>query len=192
MKKHLLVPILVLAQGCVFNDVHVPMALPPGEALSGVLSDVASREFAAVSVLDARHDRTRIGFRRNGFGQETADILSDEPVEIVVQRAVEATLVNNGHRLADSGIRVTGEIGVFWFEHDTNFWDVEFIGQINCELVFSNEHGELYRNAYSGSYNKRIRTVGTTNSVRIAMNGALAALAEDLAYDEGLAMALSQ
>ena len=145
MRKHLLVPVVVLAHGCVFDDVHIPMTIPQDETLTGYLSDVASRDFTAVKIIDAREDRTRIGFRRNGFGQETADILSDEPVEIVVQRAVETMLANNGHKLADSGIQVTGAISAFWIEQDWNYYDTEFIARIECELVFSIQHDELYR-----------------------------------------------
>ncbi|MDE0364624.1 MAG: YajG family lipoprotein [Gammaproteobacteria bacterium] len=175
-----------------FNDVHIPMTIPQDETLTGYLSDVASRDFTAVKIIDAREDRTRIGFRRNGFGQETADILSDEPVEIVVQRAVETMLANNGHKLADSGIQVTGAISAFWIEQDWNYYDTEFIARIECELVFSIQHDELYRNAYSGSYNHRSFHAVSAKPWRIAMNGALTSLAEDIAYDTGLATALSQ
>ena len=87
---------------------------------------------------------------------------------------------------------MSGEIKVFWFETDVNFWDVEFIGQIECDLSFSTEHRELYRNSYVGSYNHRSSGAWSDQPFHIAMNGALASLAEDIAYDAELAAALSQ
>ena len=184
--------ILILSQGCAFTDAHLSIALPEDAAPTGPLSELSHKEFNVMRMLDTRPDKTRIGHKRNGFGQETADILSDEPVEVVVRRAVEETLSKNGHRISDRGIRVLGEINIFWFETDVNFWDVEFMGQIECELVFSTEHGELYRNNYVGSYNHRASAAFSDAPIRTAMNGALASLAEDIAYDADLATALSQ
>lgn len=182
---------LLVAQGCTLVDANLTIALPEDSVLAGPLSDVTPREFELVRIQDAREDQARIGHVRNGFDMITADILSDEPVETVVQRAIEKTLVENGHELAESGIRVTGRINVFWIESDQNFADVELIGQIECGLAFSADGAELYRNDYVGSHSVRVGIV-TPGSHRMAIDGALGSLAEAVAYDEALAEALQQ
>ena len=192
MKLFPILLVLTLSQGCAFNDIHLSIALPEDAAPTGPLSELSHKEFSVVSILDIRPDNARIGYRRNGFDQEVADILPDEPVEDIIQRSIEETLVKNGHRISEKGIRVRGEISVFWFEWDINFRNIEFIGQIACELVFSTEHGELYRNNYVGSYNHRARGGFSDKPYRAAMNGALASLAEDIAFDSHLATALNQ
>ncbi len=191
MRSPVLFLMLLVAQGCALVDANLTIALPEDSVLAGPLSDVGPREFAVVRIQDAREDQTRIGHVRNSFDMITADVLSDEPVETVVQRAIEEMLVENGHELAESGIRVTGRINVFWIESDQNFADVELIGQIECELAFSADGAELYRNDYVGSHSVRAGIV-TPGSQRMAIDGALGSLAEAIAYDEALADALQQ
>ena len=191
MKFPILILMLLVIQGCALVDANLTIALPEESVLAGPLSEVKRRKFRVVHIQDVRDDQARIGYRRNGFGMITADILSDESVESVVQQAVEEVLVENGHELADSGIQVTGRIGVFWIESDQNFADVELIGQIECELVFSADGEELYRNDYVGSHSVRVGVV-TAGSHRMAIGGALSSLAEAVAYDEALAKALRQ
>ncbi len=191
MRSPILFLMLLVVQGCALVDANLTIALPEESVLAGPLSEVKRRAFNVVRIQDARDDQTRIGYVRNSFGMITADILSGESVETVVQQAVEAMLVENGHELADSGIRVTGQIGVFWIESDQNFADVELIGQIECELVFAADGEELYRNDYVGSHSVRVGIV-TAGSHRMAIGGALGSLAEAVAYDEALAKALRQ
>ncbi len=189
MRTAVLLLVLLVVQGCAFTGVHLPLALPEDSTLAGPLSGVEQKNFTVVRIEDVRDDKARIGHVRNGFGMITADFLSEEPVESVVRRAVEATLAENGHVVGDSGIRVTGEISVFWVETDVNARDIELMGQIACELVFFNESEELYRNDFVGSHSVRVH-VGRFSRYRLAMNGALASLAEAISHDEGLAEAL--
>lgn len=191
MRSPVLFLMLLVVQGCALVDANLTIALPEDSILAGPLSDVGPREFAVVRIQDAREDQARIGHVRNGFDMITADILSDEPVEAVVQRAIKEVLIENGHELAESGIRVTGRINVFWIESDQNFADVELIGQIECGLEFSADGAELYRNDYVGSHSVRVGIV-TPGSQRMAIDGALGSLAEAVAYDKALAEALRQ
>ena len=191
MRFSIFLLMLLVTQGCALVDANLTIALPEDSVLAGPLSDVRPREFARVRIQDAREDRTRIGHVRNSFDMITADILSDEPVETVVQRAIEEMLVENGHELAAWGIRVTGRIKVFWIESDQNFADVELIGQIECELAFSADGADLYRNDYVGSHSVRVGIV-TPGSHHMAIGGALGSVIEAVAYDEALAKALQQ
>ncbi len=189
MRIPVLVLTLLVVQGCALVDTNLSVAVPEDAVLAGPLSGIGNREFNLVRIDDAREDKARIGYVRNGLGMITADMLADEPVETIVWRAIEATLVENGHELTESGIRVAGIIKVFWIEIDENFWDVELIGQIECELTFSNGDQEVYRNDYIGSHSARVGIV-TAGGQRQAISGALASLAEAVAYDEALAEAL--
>ena len=119
-----------------------------------------------------------------------SDMFSERPVELVVQEAIEDTLKNNGHRLASRGIGITGEVRHFWFESHAAFSHVEFVGTIECELVFSNASGELYRNTYKGSFINKTN-LANDKARGVTMNGALASLAEDIAFDQELAAVLS-
>ena len=189
MRIPALMLMLLVVQACALVDSNLSVTLPEDSALTGPLSGVDKQEFSLISIDDAREDKKRIGYVRNSFGMITADMLADEPVEAIVRRAIETTLVENGHELTESGIRVAGKIKVFWIESDQNFADVELIGQIECELAFSAGEQEIYRKEYVGSHSVRVGIV-TGGGQRQAISGALASLAEAVAYDEALVEAL--
>lgn len=180
---------ILVGQGCAFQDTNLKIALTDESAPRGPLSSLDTRHFMISEIIDDRKDKERIGFNRNGFGMKTADIFVDGTVSSIVKDAIAETLVVNGHRLSTSGVTISGEIDVFWFETDINFSNVELIGSIECELVFSKNYEEIYRNKYIGSYSDK-RSMAGGKAVNAAMNGALASLAEEIAYDEDLVEAL--
>ena len=181
---------VLVIQGCVLTDATLDLALAEGNVPTGPLSELPSSEFSVVRIVDARTDKARIGYKRNSYGMNMSEMFSEQPVEQVVQRAIEDTLRSNGHQLAQQGIRITGEVSKFWFESYIGVWDIEFVGTIECKLVFSDARGELYRNMYKGSFVNKTGW-GADKARGVTMNGALASLAEEIAFDHELADTLS-
>lgn len=99
---------------CAYGDAKLKVAFDPATAKAGVLSEAPSSTVDLKDVEDARVDKPQIGYKRNGFGMKTADILSERPAPEIVKEALAATLEKNGHKIGDSRYAVTTKLNKFW------------------------------------------------------------------------------
>jgi hypothetical protein len=67
---------VALVQGCVFSTARLDIATRPNANFKGPLSQVAPIKFDIKPLEDKRSDEARIGWKKNGYGKNTADILS--------------------------------------------------------------------------------------------------------------------
>ena len=193
MKKIAFIISVLLIQACAFTDATLNVSHTPEMKSKGPISDLSSISFSPPEVEDTRIDKERIGWKKNGYGQNTADIYTSVPVEKIVSEAVTEGLIQNGHAVVDdSQIKVEGKVDRFWFETDVNFWTVEFIGDIQSTLSFiNNESGEeFYSSTYKGSYSEKVGGGLEKTWTRI-MSMAVDKLVEDVMFDEDLLDAIS-
>jgi uncharacterized lipoprotein YajG len=180
-----------VTQGCALTDATLE-AGPAAELVSaGPLSEARSRQFAIAALEDVRPDQERIGYKKNGFGQNTADITTDEPVTQIVADAITSALTANGHQIATNDIAIEGNVSQFWVDSDMNFWSIEIMCSIEIDLVFvDTATGQaLHEATYNGSFNDKFQT-GMESNLQAVMSGAVEALVDDLVFDEELAEAL--
>jgi len=193
MKKLLVLAAILSLQACAFTDATLKVEHDSGVNITGPVSEAGSIAFSAPQLKDARLDKTRIGWKKNGFGQNTADITSEEPVNAIVENAIIDAIRDNGHTVADKGqINITGTVDRFWFDTDINFWSVEFIGDVQCTLDFIDAATDksIYQSSYSGNYKEKT-AAGYTQTWTEVMNKAVDKLIEDIVFDEDLKDALA-
>lgn len=182
----------VLIQGCAFTDAQLNIAHRPSANFKGPLTSVESTSFELKPLQDNRADRARIGWKKNGYGQNTADITATRDVGQIVADAVTAGLQRNGHKVGvPSNIVVTGTVTRFWFETDVNFWTVEFIGNVDCDLVFSDAKtgAAIHKSRYSGTFAEK-KAGGLEATWTEVMNTAVEKMVEDVVFDTDLIEAL--
>jgi uncharacterized lipoprotein YajG len=192
LKKFLTVAGLALAlQGCALTDAELDVG-PEMEAINqGPLSDATPRVFAVNAFEDAREDKERVGYKKNGFGQNMGDIDTAEPVPVTVANAISAAVVANGHTLGDGNIAIDGVVNRFWMETDINFSNIEISCNIEANLTFTDvaTNKEIYSAPYTGSYSDK-KQLATEGNFAEIIDGALGALIDEMIYDEDLAEAL--
>ncbi len=191
MRSILLVVSFLLIQGCAFTDATLEVSHDATYTPGGPLSDVDPMVFVLEQLEDARGDRERIGYKKNGFGQNTADITTDKPVTEIVSDAIAHALESSGHSLGDGPVSISGAVKRFWFETDQNFWSVEFIGNVSADLIFTNRQTKkvIYEATYQGNFSEK-KGGGFTKTWTEVMTKAINSLVEELVLDEELAEAL--
>lgn len=192
MKKILLVIAILLIQACAYKDSTLKVNHDANEKFRGPIAESAPLSFIAASISDEREDKARIGWKKNGFGSNTADITTEEPVETIVTNAITTGLLSNDHKVTNDGlVKVEGKVNRFWFEMDTNLWSVEFTGNVQCDLKFINTktNSVFYTAEYSGSYSEK-KGAGLKKTWQKVMSKAVDNLIEDIVFDEDLAEAL--
>lgn len=192
-----LIPILIgllVLQGCAFTDAQLDVTHSENADIIGPISEPDSLVFSQPEIADARPDQFRIGWKKNGFGQNTADITTQRPVEQIIETALVDAMNDNGHSVGvDGDLMITGTVDRFWFDTDINFWTVGFIGDIKCTLQFADaETSEvIYESSYQATY-KEEKAGGLEKTWTEIMSKTIDALIEEIVYDEALAEALME
>lgn len=192
MKTLGIVVLLSVLQGCAFTTARLDVGVRPDAAFKGALSQVPPVKFDVKPLADARTDTTRIGVKKNGFGQETAPILANRPVTDIVADGIRAGLKQNGHTVSmPSDVNVSGSVTRFWFDFKPNFWTIEFTGNIECDLEFTSgtDNQTIYKSRYSGTYTKKTGG-GLEATWTEVMDASVEKLVEDIVFDANLIEAL--
>jgi len=187
-----LAALAALLPGCALTPAQLEVKPHAATQVAGPLNDVGPVNFSATQLEDARSDKARIGWKKNGFGQNTADITTSQPVDQIVESTIDKAIVDSGHSVAgDGAIQIVGTVDRFWFDMDVNFWTVTFIGEVACTLDFVDAQTKqsIYKNKYAGSYNVD-KAAGLEKTWTDVMAKALDKLIEDVTLDEDMADAL--
>jgi len=179
---------------CAFGDAKLNLAYDAAGAKAGVLSEAASATVNVKDVEDARIEKNVIGYKRNGFGAKTADILSERPAPELVKEALVATLEKNGHKVdaAEERYAIRTKLNNFWFDYKTGLVSVEFIGSIQAEISVINQiTGQtVYTELFDGYHSEKTGGGLSKTWTRI-MNSALADLVAKVNLSPGFKDALS-
>lgn len=181
-----------LLQACAFKDSVLDVHANPATKVAGPLGDIKPVSFSTPQLDDARLDRVRIGWKKNGYGQNTANITSTTPPDQIVENAVTKALTDTNHKVGPGGdVKVVGTVDRLWLDFDINFWTVKFIGDVQATLEFvdSRTNQSIYKSKYTGSYNED-KGGGLEKTWTEIMNKAMDKLVESIVLDEGLANAL--
>jgi uncharacterized lipoprotein YajG len=193
MKKYMVFVAMLLIQACAFTDATLQVEHDEEANITGPISEANSIVFSAPQLEDRRFDKARIGWKKNGYGMKTADITTEQPVDVIVENAIMDAISDNGHSVAENNqVRIEGTVDRFWFETDVNFWSLEFIGDIQCTLeLFDSETNEpIYSSSYSGTYKEKT-AAGYVKTWTEVMGKAIDKLIEDIVFDEELTDALA-
>ena len=145
--------------GCAFTRANLDVVYNQEKAKKGPLSSVKPLNVDMLEFIDKRSETDKIGYKRNGFGAKTADIVTKQPVAQIVRDALIAEFEKNGHVTSNSSkdIAITGEVTTFWFDMQINFATVEFMGTVgvNLSVVNRKTNEALLTQPYQGHYNEK-------------------------------------
>ena len=186
MKNLLLISAILMMQACAFTDSTLKVSHHEEANITGPISEADGIAFSAPQLEDARLDKARIGWKKNGYGAQTAEIDSEQPVDVIVENAITDAIKDNGHLVVEDGqVKISGTVDRFWFDTDVNFWTIEFIGDIQCTLEFidSATNTSIYRSTYSGTYKDKTAG-GLEKTWTEVMSKTVDKLIEDIVFDE--------
>jgi uncharacterized lipoprotein YajG len=182
----------LVLQGCALTDATLDVGADATAVNQGPLSEAGALSFVVNEFEDAREDKERVGYKKNGFGQNMGDITTAQPVATIVSDAISAAALANGHRLGESGIAVDGVVSEFWVETDINFSNIEMICSIAADMKFtdSETNNLIYSGNYAASYSDK-KQMGTEKNFAEIIDGAIQALIDEVVFDEELTEALT-
>lgn len=79
--------ILFFGGGCAFTQANLDVAYNLEKAKKGPMSSLKPLNIEIEAFVDKRPETDKIGYKRNGFGQKTAKIVTKKPVPQIVREA---------------------------------------------------------------------------------------------------------
>ncbi len=183
MKKYLLLSVLALLHGCAFTTEVVDI---PYSAQSGVIAvPGADLVKVGVSVTDSRQDRSKVSSKKNGYGMETAPILSRRDVPSIVGEIIEQELVSRGFKVGSGApsVVVKTDIKRFYNDHKLGF----FAGDAVADFEFT---VEVKSPSGANLYSRGVVAQGKEENTQLA-TGKNAALALGKAISHGMSQLFS-
>lgn len=179
---------------CAYGDAKLALGYDAATGKAGLLSEAPRATLYLADVEDRRIEKERIGYKRNGFGAKTADIISDRPPPELVKEALAEVLKKNNHVLGEAAERyaLKSSLSQFWFDYKTGFVSVEFYGQVQTELslVDQTTGAILYSEIFDGYYSEKSGG-GLKKTWQRVMNAALSDLVAKINLSSGLKDALA-
>ncbi len=180
--------LLLLTGACAWTPDSVairrqPVAVAQVPQAAGVMVTVVAA--------DARHER-EISHKKNGYGMRAADITADNDVIAEIRDGVTDILGGQGFgRGAGATVRV--EVTRFYNMFDLGFWSATANAQITASLQVQAADGRsVYGRVYSANHPLTGQVLMNASAAATALQGALAALLQQVANDQQLTLALLQ
>jgi uncharacterized lipoprotein YajG len=167
----------VLFSGCALTKDEVSLGYTPQPSVSKVSG--ADHVPVTVTVKDARQDKTAVGAKINGFGMETAPIVSRGDVIALVENAIETELTDRGFKLnATNGVSLVAELSTFRNHFKVGFWAGDAVADITLEITVKNVAGTIV-------YNKLVQGQGMNENIQLA-TGSNAKVALEAALSDAM------
>jgi uncharacterized lipoprotein YajG len=183
---------LLLSLGCAFTTETIHIEYPAPVSVEKVKGAEGIR--VKVDVQDLRPAKTReVAKKINGFGQETAPILNDEDVQVLVKRALETELKARGYSLEDGQVPVVLELTTFIHHYNSGFFSGDSKAEVSFVIRIRDARGlEIYNATFMDAFQHAAGYFGGGNvkqAYEQALPGALRKLMDRPAFHEALAKA---
>ena len=160
----------------------------------GPLSSVKNKKIAVDVVNDSRPDKQRIGWKRNGFGQKTANIEATKPVTNIIRNTITTIFKKNGYGInKDNNVVIKGDVQQFWIDINIHAFSVDFVENIKVKLQVKDKKTNkvIYENTYAGHYTEK-SLGGLDETLQRVMDKTLDNLASQISFDDDLVSALKK
>ena len=146
-----------------------------------------------VNVNDTRSMKDKVSYKKNAYGMELGEIISNEDVVSLVRESIKTELTNRGFIVDGGNIIVDIELIKFFNDFKSGF----FAGDASAEVIMGASvkpmNGNInYNKIITGTYLEQNIQLATGNNAKLALEGALKDAVPKLLNDSDFIMALMQ
>jgi hypothetical protein len=182
--------------GCAFGTRHAELSYPPKADNGGKLIASAHAQASVsgepreviVQVTDQRASRERVGNVRNGFGIDTANVVTDDDIRLWVESALTSELANAGYTIVADGDRATGDDAIgLYAEILEVYCDVymTYDADVSMEVTLTVKDQQPFQRSYEGDGSVGVNWGATgksyAESLSLALQDAITRILADLA-----------
>jgi len=163
---------LLSLSGCALTKDHIVLDYTPQQNIENIRgSEKVNLKF---NITDARSMKDKVSYKKNAYGMEMAEIISDKDALELVKEAINIELQNRGFNTNGSDIDLNIELIRFFNDFKMGF----FAGDASAEVIIGTQvklkNGNvLYNKTITGKYVEQDIQLATGKNAKIALEGAL-------------------
>ena len=144
-----------------------------------------------VNMNDARSMRDEICYKKNAYGMELGEIISNNDVIELIREFIKTGLTNRGFIVNGGDIAINIELIKFFNDFKTGFFVVDASAESLMGLQVKLSNGNIiYNKIITGNYVEQNIQLATDNNAELALEGALKDAVSKLVNDSDFIMAL--
>jgi uncharacterized lipoprotein len=146
-----------------------------------------------VIVIDSRSVTNKVSAKKNGYGMEMADIVSDDDVPGVVKAAIETELMHRGFQIKAGDVTLAVDLGKFYSNFEMHFWSATAAAEARMEAQVKDSKGAIiYSKLISGEGSETGCQLASGSNAKLALDRALQDLVARLFSDKNFIQALKK
>ena len=182
---------LLSLSACALTKEHITLDYSPQQKIDTIMG--SDKVNLAVNVKDARSMRDKVSYKKNAYGMELAEIISDKDVTELVREAIKTELSNRGFNTNGNDIQVNIEVVKFFNDFKSGFFAGDASGEIIMVANIKRSDGNIvYNKSITGEYLEQNIQLATGRNAKLALDGALKDGVSKLVNDSEFIMALMQ
>lgn len=182
---------LMFLSGCALTKDHITLDYIPQSNVESIKG--SEKVNIKLNVTDARTMRDKVSYKKNAYGMEMAEIISDSDIIELINKSIKTELQNRGFMVDTGDIEVNIELIKFYNDFKSGF----FAGDASAEAIMGvqvkQKNGNIpYNKTITGSYVEQDIQLASGNNAKKALDGALKDAIPKLMNDQKFIIALME
>lgn len=183
--------ILLSISGCALTKDHILLDYTPQQNIDTIRG--SDKVNINLKITDARSMRDKVSYKKNAYGMEMAEIISDNNVIELLKEAIKSELQNRGFKTNGSDIDLDIELIRFFNDFKSGFFAGDAAGEVIIGTMVKRKNGSItYKKTITGKYVEQDIQLATGKNAKIALEGALKDAVSKLVNDPEFIKALME
>ena len=183
--------ILLSISGCALTKDHILLDYTPQQNIDTIRG--SDKVNINLNITDARSMRDKVSYKKNAYGMEMAEIISDNNVIELLKEAIKSELQNRGFKTNGSDIDLDIELIRFFNDFKSGFFAGDAAGEVIIGTMVKRKNGSItYKKTITGKYVEQDIQLATGKNAKIALEGALKDAVSKLVNDPEFIKALME
>ena len=163
---------LLLSSGCALTKEHIALDYAPQQNIDPIRG--SEKINLEVNVKDSRKMKDKVSYKKNAYGMELAEIISDKDVVNLVRDSIKIELNNRGFMTDGNDAQVNVELIKFFNDFKSGFFAGDASGELIMVVQVKRNNGNMiYDKVINGEYLEQDIQLATGKNAKLALEGAL-------------------
>ena len=182
---------LMLLSGCALTKEHITLDYVPQSNVEAIRG--SEKVNIKLNVTDARTMRDKVSYKKNAYGMEMGEIISDSDVIDLIRKSIKTELQNRGFIVDSGGTNVNIELIKFYNDFKSGFFAGDASAEIIMGVQVKQKNGNIpYNKTITGAYVEQNVQLATGGNAKRALDGALKDVIPKLMNDQKFIIALME
>ena len=182
---------LVSLSGCALTKEHITLDYVPQSNVEAIRG--SEKVNIKLNVTDGRTMRDKVSYKKNAYGMEMGEIISDNDVIELVSKSIKTELQNRGFMVDGGDVEVNIEMIKVYNDFKSGFFAGDASAEIIMGVQVKQKNGNIpYNKTITGTYVEQNIQLATGSNAKKALDGALKDAIPKLMNDQKFIIALME